>query len=466
MNGRRANALAVGIVALTFAGYLPFAPVRLYDLRAFYCAGRAVAVHADPYREHPLHECERTTSAPGMPVEADVVTVPAPLPGYVLALFALLAVLPFPVCALLWIVASLAAVAATILLLIRLIDLPPASIAIAVAVPELLVALPLGQSAPFVGFGIAVCASALRFKRPNAAVAGALLTAAFPAIALPLCTALFIAMPRARIGLIGGCMALCAVSLAVLGLDTNTEYVRAVLHAHALGNVAERSQFSTAHFAWIAGFSPRSALAFGNIWYVVSATFGVGIALRLRAAFGAAIIALIPPAFAVFGGFYVHFDQLVLAIPAYLALAAQLPRQRIAMLSAIFILAVPWLAIVAYPPFAVALVVLAILYLRPEGRSTAGALLGGASAVLLLGLFTIALMHVHAPTANFRFDAPFNPLAERSWTAYVAWRDPHPSYVFLLLQVPTVGAFVGCLAVLARTAFRARLPAAELRPNR
>ena len=52
------------------------------DFTAFYCAGKVVDAHADPYRVEPLRACERaayeTPSAPAWEV------TPAPFPGYVL----------------------------------------------------------------------------------------------------------------------------------------------------------------------------------------------------------------------------------------------------------------------------------------------------------------------------------------------------------------------------------------------
>jgi hypothetical protein len=358
----RSQVLTLAIALVALAGYLPFAPVRLYDFRAFYCAGKAVVAQADPYREHPLHECEREHSAPGMAVDADDVTVPAPLPGYVLAIFALLSRFPFAFCALMWVLASITAVVVSIELLRRVIGLPPATIAVIILLPAAIVAIPLGQPAPFVGCAIALCAYGLTFRRWRLAAAGALATSFDPAIALVLCATLVLSVPRTRLPIVLGSFALVAISLVTLGIDTNIEYIRGVLHAHAAGNVAERSQFSTSHFAWVAGLGISGSLLLGNLWFGCFGFAGIWIARRLRPRFGIAALALAPPAFAVFGGLYVHFSQLVLALPAYLMVLRQLSQKQAWMLSAIFVLAVPWLALAAFPPFAIALVALAIAY--------------------------------------------------------------------------------------------------------
>jgi hypothetical protein len=441
----RANCVALAIVLVSIGAYLPYAPVRMYDFRAFYCAGRAIAGHADPYRLEPLRQCERTTNAPGMPVDADDVTVPAPLPGYVLAGFALLSVLPFGLCALLWIAASLAAAAATVALLQDAIALPAPTIAVATLLPAVLVAIPLGQLAPFVGCAIALCAYGLTRGRWHLAALGALATAADPAVAVVLCATLLVGAPATRATIVWGTAALAALALLALGVDANVEYVRAVLHAHALGNVAERSQFSASHFAWVAGAAPPIALAVGSAWYALAAGAGVWVALGLRRC-GVAALALVPPAFAVFGGVYVHFSQVAFAIPAFLLMAGAPSARRAWLLPAIFVLAVPWLALVDFPPFALALALLALVYARDVQGRRWGAPLGLASAALLVVFFAVGLGLIDVPRPAFHAENVRGSLAEDGWTRYVRWRDAKPSPLLLMVELPTVLAFGACLA--------------------
>jgi hypothetical protein len=442
----RAHGLALAIVLVSLAAYLPFAPVRLYDFRAFYCAGTAIRAHADPYRLHPLQECERTTAVPAMPENKDGATVPAPLPGYVLAGFALLSLLPFGVAVAVWIAASLAALLASIALLRHVVAVPVPAIAVAVVLPAAIVALPLGQSAPFVVCAIALCAYGLWSGRPRLAAIGALATAADPAVALVLCATLLIVVPATRATILAGTAALAALALLTLGADTNLEYVRTVLHAHAAGNVAERSQFSTTHFAWVAGLASRPALVVGNVWYACSAATGIWVAFRLRRTLGVAAPALIPPAFAVFGGLYVHYSQIVLAVPAYLLMLGRMPEKAPWLSAAIFVLAVPWLALAGFPPFAFALVVLAIAYMREMHDVRSGVRLGLASGALLVVLFAVAALTATPASAPFVPLAGSNPLAEEAWSRYIAWRDVAPNRLFLALELPTIAAFCACLA--------------------
>lgn len=445
----RANGIALVIVLASIAAYVPYAPVKMYDFRAFYCAGKALRAHADPYRLRPLQACERNTTAPGIPVNAGDPTVPAPLPGYVLAVFALLSLLPFGLCALLWIAASVAALAGSIGLLQRVLRLPAPAIAVAVVLPAAIVALPLGQLAPFIGCAIALCAYGLSSGRWRLAAAGALATSPDPAIAVVLCSTLLVAVPATRATILCGTAALAALAVVTLGVGTNVEYVQTVLHAHAIGNVAERSQLSAAHFAWVAGLSRPAALVFGEVWYACAAVSGVWIAIRLRRRFGIAAVALVPPAFAVFGGVYVHFSQVVLAIPAFLMVVRELPARLPWLPAAIFVLAVPWLALAGFPPFALALVMLAVAYARDFQSVRTGLRLGLAAAALLAAFFAFALTTVAPPASpSFQATAAGDALAESAWSEYIDWRDPKPNRLFLLLELPTMAALSACLAAL------------------
>jgi hypothetical protein len=458
MKPQRAHGFVLAVALVSIVAYLPFAPARLHDFRAFYCAGTAIRMHADPYRLHPLQECERATTVPGMPVNNDGATVPAPLPGYVLAGFALLSVLPFGAAVGIWIAASLAALLGSIALLRGIVAVPVPAIAVALVLPAAIVALPLGQTAPFVGCAVALCAYGLASGRPRIAALAALATAADPAIAIVLCATLLVAVPATRAILVVGTAALAALALLTLGGDTNLEYVRTVLHAHAAGNVAERSQFSTTHFAWVAGVASRPALVLGNVWYGCAAVAGIWTALRLRRTLGIAALALIPPAFAVFGGLYVHYSQLVLAIPAYLLVLGRMPAKAPWLSAAIFVLAVPWLALAGFPPFAFALVVLAVAYMRELHDVRSGLRLGLLSALLLVAFFAVAALSGSAAPAPFEPLRGANPLAEDAWSRYIAWRDVAPNRLFLMLQLPTIAAFTACLACLVGLGFGGERP--------
>src|SRR5450755_3691442 len=52
--------LVATFVGISLAGYFSLFQARFCDFRAFYCSGRVVLAGLDPYREHPLHECEHS----------------------------------------------------------------------------------------------------------------------------------------------------------------------------------------------------------------------------------------------------------------------------------------------------------------------------------------------------------------------------------------------------------------------
>src|SRR5580700_3565277 len=75
----------------------------LRDFNAFYCAGETIVHRADPYRNEPLGTCERSAGRPDFLERAPAyLAVPAPLPGYALAPFVLLALLPYAAAAGAW----------------------------------------------------------------------------------------------------------------------------------------------------------------------------------------------------------------------------------------------------------------------------------------------------------------------------------------------------------------------------
>src|SRR5579884_1561266 len=91
--GARSLAVALGVAVLILAAILAHdrhaaKPIlnAHNDFTAFYCAGSVVRAHADPYLVEPLRGCERGLDEfPGAPAWH---VVPAPFPGYVLAIFA------------------------------------------------------------------------------------------------------------------------------------------------------------------------------------------------------------------------------------------------------------------------------------------------------------------------------------------------------------------------------------------
>jgi hypothetical protein len=96
--------LPVGVQAVTIAR-----TDFLGDFGAFYCGARAVSHGADPYYTEPLRTCEHSV-VPGLIHERNTrLTIPSPLPGYTLAAFVPLSLLPFTAAAAAWLTVLLLA---------------------------------------------------------------------------------------------------------------------------------------------------------------------------------------------------------------------------------------------------------------------------------------------------------------------------------------------------------------------
>ena len=346
--GRRRTALVIAsLLGLAFVSFVLASAIyprvaNLFDFRAFYCAGSAVAEHHDPYRTEPLRSCWNASK--GFPHGRGVpFAVPVPMPGYALAPFVLLSRLPFPIAAAFWVAVLLGSFASTVMLLHRLCKWRVETIFAALLLSEGLRSVFLGQIVPIVCAAAAAAALFLTRGRDRAAALAAALTMFEPHLGLPVCLALFIARPRSRVVLASCAVACAAVSFALLGIDWNVEYVRDVLPAHLLSEISNEEQYSLSYVAHLAGLDERAASRLGALSYIVMLAAGI-VAGRLAAARTRmpALLLLVPPAFAVFGGPFVHVQQLAIALPAALVLGSARRREAGLCAAAIFLLAIPW----------------------------------------------------------------------------------------------------------------------------
>ena len=206
----------------------------------------------------------------------------------------------------------------------------------------------LGQIAPLAIAAVTAAALLLELRRFAPAGCIAALAMVEPHVALPACLAMFVAFPRVRTGMLLTGIAMLLLS-AAFGVERNAEYIGAVLPAHALSDVADVGQFSATVLAHVAGFADRIAVRIGTIWYAAACIAGIVTALALRKRTGRdAMVALIPMTFAVFGGAYVHWQQVVAAIPALLVLGS-LRKSGSPIFAAVLAgLAIPWLYVVGW----------------------------------------------------------------------------------------------------------------------
>lgn len=348
-NARRRAALIIGgLVALAIVSFAlgrPHYPRGSgpVDFRAFYCAGAAVAARHDPYLTEPLRSCENVLR--GFPPGRGLAfAIPAPLPGYALAPFALLSLLPYPVATALWSALLLASFGLTVLLLARLC---PHRIETIFAALSLATALDVyvGQPVPIVCAAVVATAFLASRGRDRSAALAASLAMFEPNIGLPVCLALAIARPGSRAALATCGAVLAALAVGLVGMGTNVEYLRDVLPAQALSEISHEGQYSLTYLAHLAGFGEHAAIALGTFSYVVM--LGIGIAAgRLAAARTGeiALAILVPVALTAFGGPYIHVQQLAVAIPAGLVLGGASARAARPCALAVLLLAVPWSA--------------------------------------------------------------------------------------------------------------------------
>lgn len=351
------------VVSLAAAALLAVAVSRtafLGDFRAFYCAG-AVALHgANPYFEQPLHACELATMGPHLAAAWRAVAIPAPLPGYAIAFFALFTLFSFPVAAAVWIFVLVAAVAAAGIALARLTRFSPLVLICALALSLFGTSLMLGQVVPLVTGSLCIAALCAERGRWNAAAAAAAVSMFEPHIGVPVCLSLALFAPRTRAVLAVAVASLGVLSVAAIGPHANMEYLRSVLPAHTISEIASDEQYSLSVVLQALGTGFSGAAAIGAASYLVMASAGVllarAAALRLKSA---AFLVLVPPAVAVFGGAFVHLTQMAVAVPAALLLADRSRTARPYAVAALLLLAIPW-PMAQSPLFAVFAAVVAV----------------------------------------------------------------------------------------------------------
>ncbi len=413
----------------------------LGDFRAFYCGGSTLLHGANPYAAAPLLHCEQVPQPFGLHTARDRVDLPAPFPGYALAVFALFALLPYPIAAVAWFVLLLACTALACIFTARLIDRPPFVVLTLLAVAFSVAVIPYGELAPVILAALTGGALALRRGARGAFVAALAVIALLPHVALPVFLALFIWNRAARLPVALVCVALGAIDLVIGGPQLALSYFTRVLPNHAASEVGFITQYSMTWLAQGLGVPDRVALAAGNISYLVMIVLGVWLAgVAARKLRDPAFLLLIPPAFAVTFGSFIHYSEITLAFPAGLLLFARtqgMPRVLVA--SSLVLIALPWQSIVTQPALMVAVTLGAIAIAAVVLRtSTQAALRVGLSAVLFCALCIVLAWYLGPQTAPHTSAAAFDPtLAEASWAAHISDQTSSSGLVWWIPKLPT-----------------------------
>jgi len=340
---RRGAAVVIGCGVL-FIALLLFTVRDAVDFDAFYCAGRVLSEHADPYRIEPLRTCEQAVNYARF---GGVAVLPAPLPGYDLLAFTVLARLPYRQAEFFWRLLIWIAVVASIVVLERISAFPLPVVALALLFSDGSLGADLGNVAPFCVLGVASAAFFASRKRYTLAAAAATGAMCEPHVGLGALLTLFFFAPASRSGVLLGLSVLGVLTYAATGISGTAEYFVSVLPLHAVAEVSHHGQFSLTHVLHIFGVSDAGAVAAGEGCYVAMLIAGLIVAARLRAALqDDAVLVAVPVAFTLIGGPFVHLVQIAAALPCALILDAHLPRFRPALRWAVVLLAVPWAGMV------------------------------------------------------------------------------------------------------------------------
>lgn len=439
--------LAVGLqtVAVARTGFL------MGDFRAFYCAARVASNGADPYHVEPLRSCETSLGDPAFFERNRGVVIPAPLPGYVLAALVPLALLPFAVAAALW---------ATILLLAWIVCIATLSrfanvswkIALAVFSLSLgVLSLPFGEVVPVALACICLCAYFAKCERWLAAALSAAGAMIEPHLGLPVCVALAAWSPATRLPLGLALGVLGAASLAFLGPATNLEYFVSVLPAHALSEIGRDTQYSLTAVLYGVGASQVVALRVGTLWYLAMlATGATAGGLLARKTKNGAFLICVPPAFAVFGGTFIHATQIAAALPVATLLVTYAKKEgRTLAIVALLALAVPWQWLVSPAILMAPLFPSAYLAWHFWGKNLR-AILFAALATAALSALLIAvprptsrdIAHPATPVIDVR-------LAESAWSTFTQVSSTNAATAWVS-RIPTWAGLALLLSLLVR----------------
>lgn len=417
------------------------------DFRAYYCAATVARQHQNPYYAQPLRVCEDATAAPFYRPPRNV-AVPAPYPPYALALFYPFTFLPFtPAAVCWWMLLALALVVAagalasvtrvafltawaTLVLSAGFNAFSPGNV------------MPVALAALLVG---GLCVARKRYAAAAAAVGVAMIE---PHVALPAAIALFVALPAMRAPLSIAAAIVGAVSLVAGGIAQNVQYLVSVVPAHALAEVSRDNQFSLSTVLAAVGLPDASAALAGSVSYLTMTVFGIVVAQRLAARWREpATIALLPPAFTLLGGSFVHAVEIAAAVPACLLILTRSQSLRTWFFAVLLLLAIPWMMATSVAlflaPFYPAAYLAYSVWRRDRSSVMSVAVI---SLALIMALFLVAATHWPHGLAPPHAYASIDPrLAEASWRDFVLGNSSN-GIAMWALRLPTWIGLIGLVA--------------------
>jgi hypothetical protein len=425
------------------------------DFKAFYCAGSALRSRESPYDSSAIGACEARPVPRPLFTARSGFALPAPLPGYAIVPFALLAALPFPDAALLWLIVLAASAAAAFWLLARLGLGDAWRSAVVFAVPLIAISFTVGEVVPVAFLGVALAAWGARgeasVKSSVVLGLGIALSFAEPQVGIAIAIACALLEPRYTAVVAVVVAALGAISIGAVGIEANIAYVRDVLPAHIFSELPAYFQYS---LSWVLnqwGMPAGTALLLGRLqWIAMLATCAwfarTALAQEHRelAVFGAA-------AFAVTGGPFLHLDHTALAVPAALWLVTRRTQRSVLSIAALVALAIPFLHLVVLvrwvsPVWLVLFAVAVAGWLGSEyGRPAVGAsmAIGVLLVFAIIDVSGLLMRTVSAGTVASTALAPQGP-----WAHFVASHYAFRALPFWLAKLPTWFALIATTASL------------------
>lgn len=462
----RKRVLAAAVAALLLLVWefhvISNAGAFLGDFRAFACAGAAVAHGQNPYAAASLYACERTPMPLGLYHALAGVAVPAPLPGYAMLLFIPFGVLPYlPACAL-WVLVLVASSILAFVTLARLLHRPLDAAIWALAAGFAVIVIPFGELGSIVFAALLCAALYVRGGSWGGAAAAIGCAMILPHVALPAALAAFCFLPRMRVPLIVLAIVLAGLDVVAGGAHTALAYVTTVLPEHARSEIGSTAQYGVTWMLHGAGASDRAAVTGGEISYALMVLFGVVVAGRLLQRTGdAAYVVLIPPAFAMLGGTFVHLTQIMIAIaPALMLYDRSRGSVRYAFAAAALLLAFPWAWVLGQPPLMAVFAVIAACLAATALDADAGVCLRIALGVVLTGaVILLAGFHFGAgvPAHVHGIVGASQGLAQTGWGEYIRSQRSSSGPVWWIAKAPTwIGLVLlplSCAYVLAKKDF-------------
>lgn len=439
--------LTLGAIAFTIAN--PVRAIAGFDFQAFWCGGKVLLAHANPYLNQPLHACEYASS-PEFFKQYPNVTIPDPLPAYAIALFAPLSLLPFAVARSLWWALLLLCAFLAGRGIAKITGMAPITAHAASAVAILAPSIILGSLAP-VPITLTIFA-ALALQRQKWTVATLLLGLAMmePHMVLAVCAAVFLFVPRMRLRLLCAGLMAGVVMLAAVGPHVALAYFAVILPMHAASEINSIGQYSLSAMLYHLGVAPGVALSLGSLQYVSLALCAVFVSGRLYHKSGEpAWIVLVPAAFAVIGGTFIHLDEVAMAVP--MACLVAMRRPGTAPTIALVLLAIPFESLVNWAPWAIPAALASGWLILRAGAGTKFVIASGLVIVVAVGAVVFTPGVLTSGHATSHAVATVNPGPNAS--ASFAWASVNAHYRIPVVWWPEKFLALAPLAMLVWFAF-------------